>query len=297
MLKSLNFKHLYYFWVIAREGSLVAASKELNLAPQTLSGQLSSLEESLGGLLFNRKGRRMTLTQLGRLVLSYADDMFRVAGELQQVALLVTSGRSISLAVGISASIHKLFAYRMLEPALHLDREVKLSCRSGTVEHLVQELLSYRLDIVLADRLPPLHRDSQTHWRELESSSISLFAKPDLARTLRKNFPLSLDGQPLLATTLESPYFQQLMRWLGDHGVKPVIKAEIDDSALVKVFGARGLGVFAAPTVICEEVLRQYQVELVGSIEAVTERLYAVTRSARSGNPAVEAICLRRSAS
>ncbi|ABC28548.1 Transcriptional regulator [Hahella chejuensis KCTC 2396] len=293
MPSSINFKHLYYFWVIAREGSLVAASRELNLAPQTLSGQLASLESQLGGLLFKRQGKQLVLTHLGHTALKYADEMFRVAEELKHVTSMITTQQAIKVSVGISASIHKLFAYRMLEPAMKLERQVDFSCQTGQVEYLVQELDHHRFDIVLADRLPTIQRSSSIHWYKLEESTISLFAAPSLARDLRSRFPKSLHGQPFLAATLESPYFHQLMQWLNNQGIKPIVRAEIDDSALIKVFGAHGLGVFAAPTIVADEVCRQYQVESIGNIDVVMENLFAITRSRLSGNLAVEAICKR----
>ncbi|MCX4029648.1 transcriptional activator NhaR [Endozoicomonas sp. SM1973] len=291
MPNTLNYKHLYYFWVIAREGSLASASKTLNLAPQTLSGQLATLEESLGGLLFNRQGRQLTLTYLGKTVLRYADQMFQVAEELKQVSAMVTSRRSIQLSVGICTSIHKLVAYQLLEPALSLDQEVALTCKSGSLDYLMQQLESHHLDVVLGDQLPPAKSDRLMHWYELGQSTISIFAASALAERLRDNFPLSLDKQPILAATFNSPYFQQLMQWLGQQGVKPIIRAEVDDSALIKVFGANGLGAFAAPTVITDEVCRQYQVELVANIDAIQEKLFAITRNRFSSHPAVEAIC------
>lgn len=293
MVQILNFKHLYYFWVIAREGSIIAASRELHLAPQTLSGQLSSLEDALGGLLFKREGKQLILSHLGRTLLPYADDMFRVAEELKRVAALVTSQQSIRVALGIAASIHKLYAYRMIEPALKLDREVDLSCRSGSIEFLVQELDHHRLDMVLTDRLPPLQRENPLHWYELERSSITLFAAPALGTRLKTNFPLSLDGTPFIVSTLESPYVHELMQWFERQGVRPKVRAEVDDSALLKVLGAHEMGVFAAPTAVSDEVCRQYQVIPIGKVDTVSERIYAVTRARSAVNPAVEAICRR----
>ncbi|MBK8970447.1 MAG: LysR family transcriptional regulator [Hahellaceae bacterium] len=293
MVHNLNFKHLYYFWVIAREGSIIAASRELHLAPQTLSGQLASLEESLGGLLFKREGKQLILTHLGRTLLPYADDMFRVAEELKRVAALVTTQQSIRLAVGIASSIHKLYAYRMIEPALKLDREVTLSSRSGSIDFLVQELDHHRLDMVLTDRLPTLQRDNPLHWYELERSSITLFAAPGLSARLIANFPLSLDSTPFLVSTLESPYVHELMQWFERQGVRPKVRAEVDDSALMKVLGAHELGVFAAPTAVADEVCRQYHVVPIGKVDSISERIYAVTRARSAVNPAVEAICRR----
>lgn len=291
MLNNLNFRHLYYFWVIAREGSMASASDVLNLAPQTLSGQLATLEDAVGGLLFKREGRSLALTDLGRTVFSYADEMFVVAEELRQVLGAATEKRPVHLSIGISGSIHKLIAYRLIEPALLLEREINLTCRSGMLNHLVQDLKRFRLDVILTDQLPPPDKDFHAHVFEIGSSTISIFATPAVAAKLRPDFPFSLNGQPLLANVIESPYFNRLMQWFSDHGVRPRIRAEIDDSALIKVFGSHGAGLFVAPTMIADEVCRQYEVEPVGQLETVVEPLYAITGKRPSGNPAVQAIC------
>lgn len=290
-MNNLNFRHLYYFWIIAREGSMAKASEVLNLAPQTLSGQLASFEEAAGGLLFKRKGRSLTLTDLGRTVFRYADEMFPVAEELKQVLGASAAERPVHFSIGISASIHKLIAYRLISPALELDQDVTFTSRTGSLEHLMRDLKQYQLDVILTDQLPLQDRDFPMYSYELGTSTISIFATPALATALRPDFPASLDGQPWLANIVESPYFHHLMQWLGEQGIRPRLRAEIDDSALIKVFGNHGLGLFAAPTLIAEEVCRQYQVESVGQIEAVTESLYGITCKRRSGNPAVRAIC------
>lgn len=260
MLQSLNFKHLYYFWVIAREGSLVRAAQLLNLAPQTLSSQLTALESSLDSLLFRRENRRLVLTDLG-------------------------------LTVGVAASIHKLIAYQLLEPALTLTRPVRLSCRSGRPSQLLQDLKAGQLDVVLTDREPDAGMDDHCYVHPLGQTSITLFATPDLAATLQTDFPHSLQGQAFLANAVKAPYVRQLMQWFDEQGIRLDIRAEIDDSALIKVFGHQGYGVFAAPTVIADEVCRQYQVAAVGEVAEVRDQLYAVSRSRRNSHPAVAAIC------
>lgn len=290
-MNNLNFRHLYYFWIIAREGSLARASELLNLAPQTLSGQLASLEVAVGGLLFKRKGRSLVLTDLGRTVFDYANEMFPVAEELKQVLGAGHSNRPVHFSIGISASIHKLIAYRMISPALELEQEVTFTSRTGTLDHLMRDLKQYQLDVVLTDQLPIPDRDFPTYSYELGTSTISIFAAPVLAAQLGPGFPANLDGQPWLANIIESPYFNRLMQWLGEQGIRPHLRAEIDDSALIKVFANHGLGLFAAPTLIAGEVCRQYQVESVGKIDAITESLYCITGKRRSGNPAVRAIC------
>lgn len=291
MLDTLNFRHLYYFWIIAREGSLARASDRLDLAPQTLSGQLASLEDAVGGLLFRREHRRLVMTDLGQTVFGYADDMFAIADELCQVVRSAPADRPLRLTVGVSASIHKLIAFHLMEPALTLHREVQLTCRTGRVEDLLRELNRQDLDVVLTDRVPTSDTESRWHLHELGESSISLFAAPDLANQLIADFPASLNEQPFLTSALDAPYLHQLTRWFSEQGVRVRLKAEIDDSALIKVFGRQGLGVFAAPTVVAEEVCGQYDVICIGAVNEVSDRFFAMTRSRRTTHPAVEAIC------
>ncbi|SDW26738.1 transcriptional activator NhaR [Marinobacter mobilis] len=288
---TLNYKHLYYFWVIAREGSLVRASELLDLAPQTLSSQLTALEESIGSLLFRREHRRLVLTDLGQTTFRYADEMFRVADELKSVLDSDPADRPLTLSVGVAASIHKLIAYQLLEPAIKLDRQVHISCHTGGLEALLRDLKSRRLDVVLSDRLP--ESNPENHWgiHTIGQSSISLFAIPELAAQLRDDFPQSMHNQAFLANAIRTPYAHQLMQWFHDQGIRLDVSVEIDDSALLKVFGRNGFGVFAAPTVIRDEVCRQYQVEMIGEVESVTDTLYAISRNQVQAHPAVEAIC------
>lgn len=291
-MDQLNLRHLYYFWVISREGSIAKASELLDLAPQTLSGQLATFEESVGGQLFSRERRRLVLTELGQLVQSYANDIFALTGELSETLRLAPADRPLRLAAGVSASIHKLIAFQLLQPALKLNRRVNLDCRTGRAEDLLLSLKRKELDVVLTDRMPQTEAVTDRFAvHPLTSSTISLFAAPEMAGRLRDDFPASLNHQPLLANATDAPYFQKLMNWLTISNVRMDLVARVDDSALIKVFGREGLGVFAAPTAIKEEVCRQYQVEEIAPVKAVTDQLYAITRSRKVAHEGVRAIC------
>ncbi|PAV27525.1 LysR family transcriptional activator of nhaA [Tamilnaduibacter salinus] len=287
----MNFKHLHYFWVVAREGSVARASECLHLAPQTLSGQVASLESSLGVQLFVRRGRSLQLTDRGHGVFRYADAMFQTAMQLENYLSQKNETQSLELNIGISASIHKLLAYRLIAPALEAAVPLTLKCRTGTPADLIRALRGRELQVVLTDRVPPADDEFRWHLHPVGSTSISLFAEPTLAAGLKEGFPQSLDGVPFLANALEAPYYQSLMEWLQHHGVVVREAAEIDDSALIKVFGRSGLGVFAAPTVIADEVCRQYEVDVVGRVDAVEDQLYAITRLNGLQHPGVAAIC------
>ncbi|WP_227537981.1 LysR family transcriptional regulator [Marinobacter vulgaris] len=291
---NLNLRHLYYFWVIAREGSIVRAAESLELTPQTLSGQLATFESVLGNALFRRANRALQLTDFGRTVFGYADDMFQTAQALTDVLQQPPENRPLSLSVGIAASIHKLIAYHLTAPALSLSREVRLSCRTGDTTELLKRLGQRELDIVLTDREPASGEASHFRSYRLASSSMSLFAAPELAAHLSVDFPASLDRQPFLATSLDAPYFSALMNWFSSQNIRVKVVAEVDDSALIKVFGREGLGYFAAPTAIHDEVCRQYQVVHVARIHEVRDTLYAVTRARGSHNSAVAELLKER---
>ncbi|MBZ2170079.1 LysR family transcriptional regulator [Marinobacter sp. F4216] len=290
-MDQLNLRHLYYFWMISREGTIARASEVLDLAPQTLSGQLATFETALGGMLFERERRRLHLTDLGRTVLGYADEIFALTSELNDVVRLAPAERPLSLSAGVSASIHKLIAYNLLQPAMKLKRPVHLNCLTGNTEDLILRLKRKELDVVLTDWVPQEEDQRGFAVHSLAGSAISLFASPGLAEPLMDGFPESLNGAPMLATTADAPYFKNLMHWFSVNGVKPEIVARVDDSALVKVFGSQGLGVFAAPTAIRGEVCRQYRVEEIASIDDVNEALFAITRSKHPAHDGVRAIC------
>lgn len=290
-MDQLNLRHLYYFWVISREGSIARASEVLELAPQTLSGQLATFESAVGGLLFQRERRKLVLTDLGKTVLGYANDIFALTGELNETLRLAPAERPLTLSAGVSASIHKLIAYYLLQPAMALSRPVQLECRTGGTEDLVLGLKRRELDVVLTDRAPGMDEHGSFTIHPLAGSSISLFASADLASRLKKGFPESLNGEPLLANATDAPYFERLMNWFSLKGVRMNVVARIDDSALIKVFGREGLGVFAAPTVIEQEVCRQYGVQCIASIDEVKDELFAITRGRNLAHVGVRAIC------
>ena len=291
MSRRLNYRHLHHFWMVAREGSIARAAEALNLAPQTLSSQISTFEADLGTRLFERRGRRLLMTDTGRTVFQYADPMFHTAEELEAWLDEADTAPARKLKVGIVASIHKLFAYRVIAPALETNTPVTLKCRTGAPEDLTSALARHELDVVITDRPPTGDEDFRWYLNPLSQSAISLFAEPVLAQRLTPGFPDSLDGFPFLASALEAPYYQQLMQWFRDQGIRVHEVAEIDDSALIKVFGRAGLGVFAAPTLIREEVCRQYQVEEIASIDAVRDQIYALHGMEGLRHPGIQAIC------
>ncbi len=286
----LNYKHLYYFWMVAREGGVVRACAKLHLAQPTVSSQLAAFEEALGEKLFLRDGRRLTLTETGRLVFRYAEEIFALGRELGAVLKGGARGRSLRLTVGVTEALPKLVASRLVEPVLHLAEPVQLLCYEGKAERLLAELALGELDLVLGDT-PTTAAGVFNHL--VGECSVSVFATSALAARYRPDFPRSLAGAPFVLPTANTALRRSLDQWFDALDLRPHICAEIEDSALLKTFGSGGVGLFVAPAAVENEVRRQYQVDLVGRIEAVTERFYAFTRRGRLRHPAVTALLER----
>lgn len=285
----LNYHHLLYFWVAAREGGIARASTKLRLAHPTVSGQIKALEQALGEKLFVRVGRGLALTEMGRVVFRYADEIFSLGRELVDTVQGRPTGRPMRLAVGIADVVPKLIARRLLEPALHLGEPVHIVCREDRPERLLAELSLHSLDVILTDApAPSVGVRAYSHL--LGESGVSFFAVARLARRFRNGFPRSLEGAPMLLPTENTSLRRSLDQWLETHGVRPRIVAEFEDSALLAVFGQDGVGIFPAASAIEEVVRRQFKVELVGPAQGVRERFYALSVERRLKHPAVVAI-------
>jgi len=285
----LNYHHLHYFWVVARTGSIARASEELRLSQPTISNQLKTLETSLGHPLLERRGRGLVLTDVGRTVQRYADEIFRTGRELQQALKGLPSRERITLSVGVADAIPKLVAERLLRAAVGAVEDLHLVCREGPLPTLLAALALHELDVVLSDRPGPESVRVKAFAHLLAECGVVFLAAPGLAH-LRRGFPGSLDGAPVLLPTPGAALRQALDPWFEARGVKPQVVGEFDDGALLKAFGARGMGLFVAPTLIEKEVCAQYGVAAVGRTEEVRERFHAITVERRLRHPAVAAI-------
>jgi len=286
----LNYHHLLYFWVVAREGSVTRASEHLGLAQPTVSGQLKALEDSLGEKLFSRVGRRLVLTDVGRVVYRYAEEIFSLGRELQDTLKDRPTGRPMRLTVGIADAVPKLVAHRLLLPALSLPEPVHVVCREDKPERLLAELSVHALDLVLSDApvAPGVMVKAYSHL--LGETEIAIFGTEPLAAAHRRGFPRSLDGAPMLLPTENTTLRRSIEQWLDHERIRPKVVGEFEDSALLKVFGQAGKGLFPAPAVIESEVRSQYDVKLVGRVPGVKERFYAISAERRLKHPAVVAI-------
>ena len=286
----LNYHHLLYFWTIARCGSVSAAAAELRLAQPTVSGQLRILEDNLGEQLFRREGRQMVLTDIGRVVFRYADEIFGIGRDLLDTLKRRPIGRPTTLHVGVSDAVPKLIAFRLLEPALKLADPVRIVCREDRYDRLLGDLATHELDLVVADApIGPASRVKAFNHL-LGECGITFFGVPALAAAHRRRFPRSLDGAPMVLPVEHTALRRMLDHWFASQGIRPEVRSEFEDSALLKVFGQAGVGIFAAPTAIELEVRRQYGVRIVGRTDAVRERFYVISTERRLQNPAVVAI-------
>lgn len=286
----LNYKHLHYFWVVAKEGGVARASERLNLTPQTISGQLSLLEEYLGEALFKRVGRNLEITETGRRVLSYADEIFSLGGELEEMVRKLPSGRLLVFKVGVADVVPKSIAYRLLAPALNLPEPVRIVCRENTLDSLLAELAIHQVDLVIADGPIPPGVNVSGFNHALGDCGISFFATAKLAATLGRSFPDNLRDAPLLMPGGSAVVQSRLLKWFDRRHIHPKIVGEFDDSALMKTFGRAGAGVFIAPTPIAAEVEKQYGVVAIGQTDEVRDHYYAISVERKISHPAVAAI-------
>lgn len=290
-MASLNFKHLRYFWMVAKSGSIARASERLHLTPQSISGQLSEFEEVLGVELFRRVGRGLELTETGQRMLGYAEQIFSLGDELLESIRGEGQAQSVTFRVGIADSVPKMVAYRLVEPSLGFEDPVKLVCREGRLTTLLADLAVHRLDMVIADRPMPDNLNVRGYAHLLGESGVSVFGAKSLPGKAEPSFPHMLEDAPFLLPGVEVALHARLMRWFEAERVHPRIVGEFDDTALMMAFGQAGAGYFAAPTAIEATIIRQHEVQVIGRIDAVREQIYAVTTERKLTHPIIAAIC------
>ncbi len=288
---TLNYHHLYYFWIVAREGGISKASETLDVSPSTISAQISQLESSQGVQLFERVGRNLRLSEVGQIAFRYAEEIFALGREMTHAIHGWSSTGPVLLQVGVADAVPKLAASRLLRPAQEQHPEIRLVCREDTPDRLLAELAVHRLDIVLLDT--PVDPALPIKAKELRLArwKIAFFGKSELVDQHRERFPLSLEGAPVLLPTAESAMRRSLDRWFERTGVAPRIVGEFEDSALMKSFAESGVGLFPSPAGLGPEVERQHSVERLGVLRDAEVSYYAVTIERRVQHRGVDAIC------
>ncbi|GAA5315538.1 MAG: transcriptional activator NhaR [Candidatus Pelagadaptatus aseana] len=288
MGQQLNYNHLRYFYAVATEGSIVKASESLHVSPQTISGQVSVFEDYLGVSLFDRKGKRLVLNSMGKVVFSYAEDIFALGTELQQCIKHQGAEQAFEFCAGVIDVIPKTLAVQILEKSFELEGDTKLLCREGDFGSLLSELALNKLDFILSDRplTPGVAIKAYSHF--LGECGLSFYAAPDTAELLRVDFPESLNQCPFLICGDKSSQKINLQAWFDRENIAPNIVGEFDDSAMMKYFGQSGYGVFCTPEIIEDHVTQQYGVEVIGRTREVTERFYAISPERKVKHPGVK---------
>ncbi len=290
MVDWINYHHLMYFWMVAKEGGITPAAELLHLSQPTLSTQIQKLEKSLGVKLFDRKGRTMSLTDSGQMVFRYADEIFSLGNELADAIRGRPADDSIRLLVGVPDVLPKLMTYRILKPVLEMQERVKLVCYEGKLKDLLADLAMHRLDVVIADSqlTPELNVRAFNHL--LGQSDVTIFGSSALAKRYTKNFPESLDGAPMLLPTQNTALRRSLEQWFDDQSICPEVRHEFQDSAVLKVFGQAGEGMIVVPTAVADDVESQYCLKRIGRIPEIIESFYAISVERRLKHPAVVAL-------
>lgn len=291
MSDNLNYKHLHYFWVVAGEGSIAKAAEKLFITPQTISGQLSMLEERIGQPLFDRVGRRLKLTETGRIVLRYADEIFELGKELSDVLRGAPLMGASEFIISAASALPKTIVYKIIEPALNIESEVNIVCREGPVEAILADLAIHEVDMVLSDTPLSSLYNVKAYNHYLGQSGLSFFASPSLRESLHGDFPACLHRAPMLLPTKQYAIRQSFDKWADERGLFPHLRGQYDDSALMKSFGEAGFGVFFMPSTIEQEVCRAYNVEVIGRLPNIKQKFYAISAERKVTHPAVAAVC------
>ena len=289
-MEFLNYHHLRYFWVAAKEGGLTRAAGKLRVSQPSICTQIQALERALGDKLLRRTPRGLALTEAGQKVFSFAEEIFSLGEDLLSTMKQRPTTRPLRVHLGIADSLPKLLTYRMLKPIFHLPQTVQASCGEGKVPDLLAQLASYRLDIVLSDEPAPASGNLKTFNHLLGECGLEFFGAPSLLKRHRRTFPACLDGAPILLPSEGTRMRLALERWFEEEGIRPVVAGDFDDSALLKTFGAEGEGFFAAHSAIAADLEATYKVKRLGSADGLVERVFAISTERKLVHPAVLAI-------
>jgi LysR family transcriptional regulator, transcriptional activator of nhaA len=293
MNQDFNYKHLYYFWVVGKEGGMVRAAERLNMAVQTVSTQVRELERSLGHTLLKPAGRGLALTDAGMAAMRQAEQIFQLGEQLPSMLRDTMGTPSVRLAVGISDGLPKL-ATRHLMRSVMAEPNLRLLCHEDEFEDLLGDLALHRLDVVLADRMAPANTSLKLYSHALGSSELAWYAPAELLAAAKKGFPQSLGQVPVLLPTTHSAVRARLDAWFEREGIKPRIVGEFEDSALLKTFGAAGMGVFPAAQLAHQDLLSRYHVKRVGVCEGVQEQYFAIAGQKKIQHPLVQRLLMDR---
>ncbi len=286
----LNYHHLFYFWLTVKTGTVSAAAESLHLARPTVAAQIKELEKAVGRPLFEKQGRGLVLTEFGKQVHQYAEEIFALGHELREFIKTGQHGNRQRFVVGLPDVVPKHVAFELLKPALHMENRPRTICFEGKLNVLLADLALHKLDLVISDSPAPPTMDFKVYNHKLGECGMSMLATPDLAAKYTKGFPHSLTDAPCLLPTDHTAVRRSLDIWMDDNDIFPDIVAEFEDSALLKVFGQAGEGIFPVPSAIEDLVKRQYGVQLVGRIPEVLDKFYAISAEKRVHHEATQLV-------
>lgn len=292
-MTALNYKHLHYFWMVAKAGSIARAARLLHLTPHSISAQIGTFEESLGVALFQRTGRRLEISEAGQRILAHADEIFALGDQIVDILRDRNTNTAAPFRIGITDSVPKSVVHELIKPALEIDAPGRLICREGLLAPLLAELAVHRLDMVIADRPIPPGLSVRGYSHLLGESALSIFTSVNSPVTPGASFPNLLDRAPFLLPGEDVSFRAALLHWFDENRIRPRIVAEFDDSALMKAFGQAGAGMFAAPSAIETYLCAQYQVRSVGRIDSIRAQIYALTTERKLTHPVMRAISNR----
>lgn len=287
-MAKLNYHHLQYFHAIATHGSIAKASSMIHITPQTLSAQLNLLEDQLGYKLFDRKGKRLVLNDMGHITLSYSQEIFSLGDELLHSLKNHSTDFAFRFSIGVTDVIAKVFSFNFLKTIYAMDDSIKLVCKETSLEVLLGELATNKLDAVLSDTSLPVGSPLKAYSHLIGKCGVSFFAHNDLADKLKDNFPKSLDNMPFFLAGEGTNQRLSVLSWFEQIDISPSIIGEFDDSVLTKYFGKAGYGVFCAPTIVDEHVIEQFGVKLIGRTTDVIEHYYLISPERKVKHPAVQ---------
>jgi LysR family transcriptional activator of nhaA len=290
-METLNYHHLQYFWRVVRSGGVSHAARELRVSSPAVSSQLKELQEFLGEPLFTRSGRKLVLTEMGKTVYDYADDIFSLGRELLDTVRNRPTGRPIRVDIGIADVLPKMIAQWLIEPALKLRESVRIVCREAASEQLIARLATLELDVVLSDSPSDPSRTFRAYNHLLGESGIDFVGIGSVVKKMRGTFPKSLSGAPMLLPTDNTAMRRDLDYWFEMNGVHPQIIGEFEDYALLRAFAQSGSALFPVPSVFARELRRQDKIQRIGSTKDVKLRFYAISAERKIQHPAVIAIC------
>lgn len=286
-MKQVDYGQLHTFWTVAKEGGVTRAAAKLFLAQPTVSGQLRALERTIGQPLLKRQGRGVVLTESGRYVYQYAEEIFSLGREMLDGLRGLSTDRTPRVIVGIADVVPKMLSYRLLNPLLSGTERVHVIGREGKPEELLADLALHRIDLVVSDAPVPPGSHIRAYSRLVGDSGVTLHGVGETAQRYRRRFPRSLDGAPFILPTENTVLRRSLNDWFAAAEIRPHVIAEFEDSALMKFVAAGGVGLFASPTSVEQDVCRTFGVKVVGRIPEIRERFYAITAERRLRNPAV----------